>query len=111
MSTMMIHSGSSSRATLRSALWQFTSCQGVPGGFRSKRTTLGCSFRISSHELTTISMAASPWEWVPVCSPEVWKAADFTLIGGDLLNTPGEEIRNLSVEMTVVDGEVVYQAG
>jgi predicted amidohydrolase YtcJ len=41
----------------------------------------------------------------------VGKAADLCLIDGDLLSTRGEEIRKLSVEMTVIDGEIVYQAG
>ena len=44
-------------------------------------------------------------------SIEVGKAADFTLIDGDILNTPGEKIRDLSVSMTVIDGEILYQAG
>ena len=33
---------------------------------------------------------------------------DFTLIDGDILNTPGEKIRDLSVSITVVDGEILY---
>ena len=44
-------------------------------------------------------------------SIEVGKAADFTLIDGDILNTPGERIRDLSVAMTVVDGEVMWEGG
>ena len=43
-------------------------------------------------------------------SIEVGKAADFTLIDGDILNTPGEKIRDLSVSMTVVDGEILYDS-
>ena len=43
-------------------------------------------------------------------SIEVGKAADFTLIDGDILNTPGEKIRDLSVSMTVIDGEVLYDS-
>lgn len=44
-------------------------------------------------------------------SIEVGKAADLVLIGGELLSTPGEEIPNLPVEMTLIDGEIVHQAG
>ena len=29
---------------------------------------------------------------------------------GDILNTPGERIRDLSVSMTVIDGEIVYNS-
>ncbi|MCH8087352.1 MAG: amidohydrolase [Chloroflexi bacterium] len=58
----------------------------------------------------TINAAYSVFKEGEKGSIEVGKAADFTLIGGDLLNTPGEEIRNLSVEMTVIDGEIVYGA-
>ena len=36
--------------------------------------------------------------------------ADFTLIDGDILNTPGEKTRDLSVSMTVVDGEILYDS-
>ena len=43
-------------------------------------------------------------------SIEVGKAADFTLIDGDILNTPGEKIRDLSVSMTVIDGEILYDS-
>ena len=35
---------------------------------------------------------------------------DFTLIDGDILNTPGEKIRDLSVSITVVDGEILYDS-
>ena len=34
----------------------------------------------------------------------------FMLIDGDILNTPGEKIRDLSVSITVVDGEILYDS-
>ena len=59
----------------------------------------------------TINAAYSAFQENEKGSIEVGKAADFTLIDGDILNTPGERIRDLSVAMTVVDGEVVYEGG
>ena len=56
----------------------------------------------------TINAAYSAFQENEKGSIEVGKAADFTLIDGDILNTPGERIRDLSVAMTVVDGEVVW---
>jgi len=39
---------------------------------------------------------------------EVGKFADLTILSDDLFNIPADEIRNVAVEMTVVDGKVVY---
>jgi predicted amidohydrolase YtcJ len=43
-------------------------------------------------------------------SIEPGKLADLTIIDGDLLATPPETIRNLSIWMTVVDGAIAYRA-
>ena len=58
----------------------------------------------------TINAAYSAFQENEKGSIEVGKAADFTLIDGDILNTPGEKIRDLSVAMTIVDGEVLYDS-
>ena len=74
---------------------------------------MGKDERISVEEAIrgyTINAAHSAFLENEKGSIEVGKAADFTLIDGDLLNTPGEKIRDLSVSMTVVDGEVLYDS-
>ncbi|WP_404333119.1 amidohydrolase [Mesobacillus maritimus] len=42
-------------------------------------------------------------------SIEIGKLADFVIIGGNLLDTPKDQIKDLDVDMTVVDGEIVYE--
>jgi predicted amidohydrolase YtcJ len=74
---------------------------------------LGAGERISAREAVrayTISAARSVFQERQKGSIEVGKAADLVLIGGDLLHTPGEDVPGLPIEMTVIDGEVVYQA-
>lgn len=44
-------------------------------------------------------------------SLEVGKAADFCIIDKDILGVDPHEIRAIGVEMTIVGGRVVYQAG
>jgi len=39
---------------------------------------------------------------------EVGKFADVTVLSDDLLNIPAEEIKSVKVEMTIVDGKIVY---
>lgn len=39
---------------------------------------------------------------------EVGKFADVTVLSDDLLNVPAEEIKSVKVEMTIVDGKIVY---
>ena len=58
----------------------------------------------------TINGAYSAFQENEKGSIEVGKAADLALVNGDLLNTEGEDIRRLSVEMTVINGGIVYQA-
>ncbi|MEE9325482.1 MAG: amidohydrolase, partial [Dehalococcoidia bacterium] len=75
---------------------------------------LGEGERISVGEAIkayTISAARSVFQENQKGSIEVGKAADLVLIGGELLSIPGEEIPNLPVEMTLIDGEIVHQAG
>ena len=58
----------------------------------------------------TINAAYSAFQEKEKGSIEVGKAADLAVIDGDILSSRGEEIRNMSVEMTVLDGEIVYEA-
>jgi predicted amidohydrolase YtcJ len=41
---------------------------------------------------------------------EVGKLADFTVLSDDLSTIASSEIRNLTVEMTIVNGEIVYSS-
>jgi predicted amidohydrolase YtcJ len=42
-------------------------------------------------------------------SIEEGKLADLAVLSKDILDTPPEEIRHLTVDMTVVDGRVVHE--
>jgi hypothetical protein len=44
-------------------------------------------------------------------SVEEGKLADLAVLSGDILATPTEEIRHLTVDLTVVDGKVVHGVG
>ncbi|MFQ5875911.1 MAG: amidohydrolase, partial [Dehalococcoidia bacterium] len=66
---------------------------------KEERITVGGAIRAY-----TIDAAHSVFQEKEKGSIEVGKAADLALINGDLLNTPGEDISKLSVEMTVLDG-------
>jgi len=39
---------------------------------------------------------------------EVGKLADLTVLSDDLFNVPPDEIKKAKVEMTIVDGKIVY---
>ena len=40
---------------------------------------------------------------------EAGKTADIAVLDGDLFHTPLENIRDISVSMTIVDGRIVYK--
>ncbi|WNC17344.1 amidohydrolase [Brevibacillus brevis] len=42
-------------------------------------------------------------------SIEPGKLADLVVLGGDILSVPADRIKDLQVEMTMIDGEFVYQ--
>ncbi len=39
---------------------------------------------------------------------EVGKLADLVVLGGDYMTVPEDQISDLSIDLTVVDGKVVY---
>jgi len=43
-------------------------------------------------------------------SIEVGKLADMAVLSADIYTVPEEDILNMSVEMTIIDGKIVYQA-
>jgi hypothetical protein len=57
----------------------------------------------------TIDAAYAGFEEGSKGSIEPGKLADLAVLSGDLLATPAEELRHLKVDMTVLDGNVVYE--
>jgi predicted amidohydrolase YtcJ len=42
-------------------------------------------------------------------SIEPGKLADLVVLNGRILDVPPDQIKDLQVEMTIIDGEIVYQ--
>jgi hypothetical protein len=59
-------------------------------------------------KLYTINAAYHSFDEDRLGSLEPGKLADMVILGADLLTIPTEEIINIPVEMTLIDGEVVY---
>jgi predicted amidohydrolase YtcJ len=77
-----------------------------------KGDDMGAEERISVLEAIrayTLSAANSVFQEDQKGSIEVGKVADLTLIGGKILDTPKDEISKLSIDMTVIDGQIVHQ--
>lgn len=74
---------------------------------------MGQGERISVKEAIrayTISAARASFQEADRGSIEPGKAADLTLIGGDILNVPTDQIAELSIDLTMIDGHIVHQA-
>ena len=61
-------------------------------------------------EMYTINAAYASFEEDSKGSISIGKLADIVLLSDDPTRTPSEQIIDIKVEMTVVDGEVVWQA-
>lgn len=59
----------------------------------------------------TIDAAHSIFAEDRIGSIEVGKQADLTIIDGDIFSVPPAEIRDLSIWMTMIDGDVLYGPG
>jgi len=73
---------------------------------------IGRSQRISVMEalrLYTTNAAYQCFDEERLGSIEEGKLADMVVLGEDILTVPAEEIIDISVEMTIVDGKVVYE--
>lgn len=78
-----------------------------------KGDDLGADERITVLEAVrayTLSAARSVFQEAHKGSIEAGKTADLTLIGGQLLDVPTEDISKLPIEMTVIDGKIVHRA-
>lgn len=75
-------------------------------------TPIGRSQRISVFEalkLYTINAAYHQFDEDKLGSLEEGKLADFAVLSEDILSVPIENIIDIEVDMTVIDGRVVYQ--
>jgi predicted amidohydrolase YtcJ len=73
---------------------------------------IGISQRISVMEalrLYTINAAYHSFEEHVMGSIEPGKFADMVVLGKDILSVPTETIINIPIDMTIVDGEIVYE--
>ena len=73
---------------------------------------IGRSQRISVHEalkLYTINAAYHQFDENKLGSLEPGKLADFVVLSDDILTIPTESIIDIQVEMTIIDGKIVYQ--
>lgn len=78
----------------------------------SQGRSMGEEERITREEmlrLFTINGAYLSFMEDKVGSIEVGKLADLAILSGDILTVPEEEIKNLEVDMTFIDGKVVHQ--
>ncbi len=70
--------------------------------------TAECLDRMTMLRLFTINGAYLAFLEDKVGSLEVGKLADLAVLSDDILTVPDEQIKDLRVEMTVIDGEVVH---
>ena len=59
--------------------------------------------------LTTYNAAYASFEENIKGSIEPGKLADMIVLSDDILSVPKEEIYKLKVEMTMIDGEIIYK--
>ncbi|MBI4321784.1 MAG: amidohydrolase [Chloroflexi bacterium] len=60
-------------------------------------------------KMYTYNCAYSTFEENIKGSVEVGKLADLTVLDGDILTLPNEDIKNVKVSMTIVGGKIVYE--
>lgn len=85
------------------ALVNRTTKAGKPIG-RSQRITVMEALR-----LYTINSAYHSFDEDRLGSIEVGKLADFVVLDRDILTVPSEEIKNIPVDFTIVDGKIVFE--
>jgi predicted amidohydrolase YtcJ len=85
------------------ALVNRTTKAGLPIG-RSQRISV-----IEALKLYTINAAYHQFDEDKLGSIEVGKLADFVVLSDDILAVPTENIKDIQVDMTAIDGRVVYR--
>jgi predicted amidohydrolase YtcJ len=73
---------------------------------------IGRSQRITVTEalkLYTINSAYQSFDENILGSIEEGKLADFVILGKDILTVPTEEIKNITIDATIVEGKIVYE--
>ena len=73
---------------------------------------IGRSQRVSVMEairLYTVNAAYQSFDEDRLGSIEEGKLADMVVLGGDILTVPTDEIMDIPVEMTIIDGEIVHE--
>jgi hypothetical protein len=61
-------------------------------------------------QLYTINGAYASFEENIKGSLEIGKLADLVVLDGPILDTPADQIQQMNVDMTVIDGEIIYQS-
>ena len=79
------------------------SAKGVPIGEKQRITVM------EAIKLYTINAAYHSFDEDKLGSIEPGKLADFVVLGEDILTIPTERIKDIPIEMTIVDGKIVYQ--
>jgi predicted amidohydrolase YtcJ len=75
---------------------------------------IGRSQRVSVTEalkLYTVNAAYQQFDEERLGSIEVGKLADMVVLGEDILTVPPDRIIDIPIDMTVVDGEIIYSRG
>jgi predicted amidohydrolase YtcJ len=73
---------------------------------------IGTTQRITTMEalrLYTINSAYQSFDEDRLGSIEVGKFADFVILSRDILTIPTEEIKDITVDATIVGGKIVYE--
>ena len=60
-------------------------------------------------KLYTINAAYQQFDEKILGSIEEGKLADFVVLGEDILTVPTEKIKDIPIEMTIIDGDIVYR--
>ncbi|MEM7468344.1 MAG: amidohydrolase [Pseudomonadota bacterium] len=88
-------------------LWQSLARQAGLSG-----RVIGPAQQISREEALRAFTINSAWALKmehEIGSIEVGKAADLVIVDGDILNCPTDEIRNMDVDLTMINGDIVFQ--
>jgi predicted amidohydrolase YtcJ len=81
------------------------SARGVPIGERQKVSVM------EAIKLYTINAAYHSFDEDKLGSIEPGKLADFVVLGEDILTIPTERIKDIPVEMTIIEGRIIYRRG